>query len=138
MSGVRGAVWNAVIKDALILIVVVFLGIYLPWRYYGGYGAHVRGGRRQAKPGFLALPAKGNGIIWFQSTVIVNALGGYMWPHMFSSIFTARDARITRRNAVVMPLYSLMLLFVFFVGFHRTASGSRASRAMRSIFRCFS
>jgi len=116
VSGVRGAVWNAVIKDALILIVVVFLGLYLPWRYYGGYGA-MFAAVEQAKPGFLALPAKGNGIVWFQSTVVVNSLGGYMWPHMFSSIFTARDARIMRRNAVVMPLYSLMLLFVFFVGF---------------------
>jgi SSS family solute:Na+ symporter len=72
---------------------------------------------QQARPNFLALPAKSNGVVWFQSTVIVNALGGYMWPHMFSSIFTARGSRILRRNTVVMPLYSLMLLFVFFAGF---------------------
>jgi SSS family solute:Na+ symporter len=119
VSGVRGAVWNAVIKDVLILAIVVFLGIYLPLHYYGGYGAMFTAVER-ARPGFLAFPATGNGIVWYQSTVIVNALGGYMWPHMFSSIFTARDARISRRNAVVMPLYSLMLLFVFFVGFAAT------------------
>jgi len=116
VSGVRGAVWNAVIKDVLILAIVVFLGIYLPLHYYGGYGA-LFSAVEQARPGFLVLPAKGNGIVWFQTTVIVNALGGYMWPHMFAAIFTARDARIARRNAVVLPLYSLMLLFVFFVGF---------------------
>jgi SSS family solute:Na+ symporter len=116
VSGVRGAVWVAVIKDVLILAVVVFLGIYLPFHYYGGY-AQLFSAVEQAKPGFLILPAKGNGVLWFQTTVIVNALGGYMWPHMFAAIFTARDARIARRNAVVMPLYSLMLLFVFFVGF---------------------
>jgi SSS family solute:Na+ symporter len=115
-SGVRGAVWVAVIKDVLILAVVVFLGIYLPLHYYGGYGA-LFAAVEQAKPGFLILPAKGTGVVWFQSTVIVNALGGYMWPHMFAAVFTAKDARIARRNAVVMPLYSLMLLFVFFVGF---------------------
>jgi SSS family solute:Na+ symporter len=115
VSGVRGAVWVAVVKDGLILAVVVFLGIYLPLHYYGGYGA-LFAAVEQAKPGFLVLPPKGNGIVWFQTTVLVNALGGYMWPHMFAAIFTAKDARIARRNAVVMPLYSLMLLFVFFVG----------------------
>jgi SSS family solute:Na+ symporter len=36
---------------------------------------------------------------------------------VFSSIFTARGDRILRRNTVIMPLYSLMLLFVFFAGF---------------------
>ena len=116
VSGVRGAVWVAVIKDVLILTVVVFLGIYLPLHYFGGYGA-LFSAVEQAKPGFTILPPKGNGVVWFQTTVFVNAVGGYMWPHMFAAIFTAKDARIARRNAVVMPLYSLMLLFVIFVGF---------------------
>jgi SSS family solute:Na+ symporter len=40
-----------------------------------------------------------------------------MWPHTFGSVFTAKDERIFRRNAIVLPLYQLILLFVFFVGF---------------------
>ena len=38
-----------------------------------------------------------------------------MWPHGFGSVFTAR--RAVRQNAIVMPLYQLILAFVFFVGF---------------------
>lgn len=57
---------------------------------------------------------------WFQSTVLLTALGFFMWPHTFGSIFTARDERIFRRNAMVLPLYQLILLFVFFVGFAAT------------------
>jgi SSS family solute:Na+ symporter len=119
VSGVRGAAWNAVVKDFVILAIVIFLGIYLPLHYYGGYEAMFNA-IETAKPGFLAFPAKGSSVTWFQSTVLLTALGFFMWPHSFGSVFTARDERIFRRNAIVLPLYQLILLFVFFVGFAAT------------------
>ena len=39
VSGVRGSAWTSVAKDTMILVVVVFLGIYFPLHYYGGLGA---------------------------------------------------------------------------------------------------
>jgi solute:Na+ symporter, SSS family len=105
-----------VVKDTLILAIVLFLGIYLPIHYYGGYNAMFTA-IQAAKPDFLALPAKGESIAWFDSTVLLTALGFYMWPHSFGSLFTAKEERAFRRNAVMMPLYQLILLFVFFVGF---------------------
>jgi SSS family solute:Na+ symporter len=72
---------------------------------------------QQAKPGFLALPPKGESPAWFDSTIVLTALGFYMWPHSFGSVFTARRERVFRQNAIVMPLYQLILAFVFFVGF---------------------
>jgi solute:Na+ symporter, SSS family len=116
VSGVRGSAWTAVVKDTLILAVVLFLGIYLPVHYYGGYNA-MFSAIDAAKPGFLALPAKGESLAWFDSTVLLTALGFYMWPHSFGSLFTAKEERVFRRNAVMLPLYQLILLFVFFVGF---------------------
>jgi solute:Na+ symporter, SSS family len=47
----------------------------------------------------------------------LTALGFYMWPHTFGSIYTARNARVIRQNAMVLPLYQLVLLFAFLVGF---------------------
>jgi SSS family solute:Na+ symporter len=38
ISGVHGSAWTAVVKDIMILAVAVALGLYLPWRYYGGIG----------------------------------------------------------------------------------------------------
>ena len=116
VSGVRGSAWNAVIKDILILAVVLFLGIYLPLHLYGGYGA-MFAAIDEAKPGFLALPERGQSVLWFSSSVLLSALGFYMWPHSFGAVFTARDARVFRKNAIFLPLYQLILLFVFFVGF---------------------
>ncbi|MGF6778552.1 sodium:solute symporter family protein [Paraburkholderia sp. GAS334] len=116
VSGVRGSAWNSVVKDVLILAIVLFLGIYLPIHHYGGLSEMFRT-IDAARPGFLTFPAKGSSVTWFQSTVLLTALGFFMWPHTFGSIFTARDERIFRRNAMVLPLYQLILLFVFFVGF---------------------
>ncbi|RDK03297.1 sodium:solute symporter family protein [Paraburkholderia lacunae] len=119
VSGVRGSAWNSVVKDLLILAIVLFLGIYLPLHYYGGLG-NMFHAIDAARPGFLTFPAKGSSVTWFQSTVLLTALGFFMWPHTFGSVYTARDARIFRRNAMVLPLYQLILLFVFFVGFAAT------------------
>jgi solute:Na+ symporter, SSS family len=119
VSGVRGSAWNSVVKDVLILGVVLFLGIYLPIHYYGGFSEMFHA-INTARPGFLTFPARGSSVVWFQSTVLLTALGFFMWPHTFGSVFTAKDERIFRRNAMVLPIYQLILLFVFFVGFAAT------------------
>ena len=116
VSGIHGSVWTAVLKDTTILAIVLFLGIYLPLHYYGGYGA-MFAAIQIAKPNFLALPAQGESLAWFDSTVLLTALGFYMWPHTFGSLYTAKEERAFRRNAATLPLYQLILLFVFFVGF---------------------
>ena len=39
VSGIRGSAWTAVVKDVLIILVAVFLGLYLPFHYQGGITA---------------------------------------------------------------------------------------------------
>ncbi|KQL38721.1 sodium:solute symporter [Bacillus sp. FJAT-25509] len=116
ISGIHGSAWTAALKDIMILGVVLFLGIYLPLHYYGGFQAMFEA-VDQAKPGFLSLPKEGLSVSWFNSTVLLTALGFYMWPHTFGSIYSAKSENVFRKNAIIMPLYQLVLLFVFFVGF---------------------
>jgi SSS family solute:Na+ symporter len=116
VSGARGVAWNAAVKDCLIFAVVAFLGFYLPARYYGGLGDMFRA-IDAAKPGFLAFKPNGSSVLWFQSTTALTALGFFMWPQAFSAVFAARDERALRRNAALLPLYQLILLFAFFCGF---------------------
>lgn len=40
-----------------------------------------------------------------------------MWPHTFASLYTAREPGAFRRNAVILPIYQLINLFVFVIGF---------------------
>jgi SSS family solute:Na+ symporter len=69
------------------------------------------------KPGFLTLPKSGLGISWFISTVVMTVLGAVMWPHVFNATYSAKNAKAIRKNSIITPLYTLMLLFIFFVGF---------------------
>ncbi len=116
VSGIRGSAWTAVVKDILILLVVLWLGLYLPTHLYGGVGAMFEK-IDAAKPGFLIFPAKGMSVWWFASTVLLTALGFFMWPQSIAAAYTAKNAGVFRRNAIFLPLYQLILLFVFFVGF---------------------
>ncbi|WP_064696942.1 sodium:solute symporter family protein [Rhizobium aegyptiacum] len=115
-SGMRGSAWAAAVKDGMIWIVCAFLGIYLPYHYYGGIGPMFEQ-IEAARPGFLALRETGETITWYLSTVALSALGLYMWPHTFSSVYTSRSESAFRRNAVFMPLYALVMLFAMLVGF---------------------
>lgn len=115
-SGVRGSAWTAVAKDVMILAVVLFLGIYLPIHLYGGIGAMFTD-IAKAKPHFLTFPDKGQSVWWFVSTVLLTALGFFMWPHSLASCYTARNGSVFRKNAIILPIYQLILLFVYFVGF---------------------
>ena len=117
-SGIRAVAWISIVKDALMLIAAVAIGIGVPLIHFGGIGP-MFAALAHARPGHLTMPgATANlGHSWFISTVLLTSLGNYMWPHNFGSAFTAKSADTLRRNAVVMPLYSLTLVFIFFAGF---------------------
>jgi SSS family solute:Na+ symporter len=95
--------------------VAVFLGVYLPLHAFGGIGPMFH---RLAvtHPQLFTLHAP-QGTLWFASTVLVSALGFWMWPMSFSFIASARDENVFRKNAVVLPVYQLFNLFILFVGF---------------------
>jgi SSS family solute:Na+ symporter len=116
-SGVRGVAWVSVLKDFLLLFAAGFVGIAVPYIYFGGIGLMFAAVVR-AKPNHLVMPgASGNlGHGWYISTVLLTAFGFYMWPHTFGASFTAKSGDTLRRNAVIMPLYSITMPLVFFAG----------------------
>lgn len=116
ISGIHGSAWTAVVKDIMILVIVLFMGIYLPYHYFGGFQTMFEA-IDKAKPGYLVFPKTGMSIYWYISTVLLTALGFYMWPHSFAASYSAKDAKTFKKNAIILPLYQLILLFVFFVGF---------------------
>ncbi|MBT2227970.1 sodium:solute symporter family protein [Nonomuraea sp. NEAU-A123] len=136
LSGLFAAAWTSVVKDILIVIVVGFLGIYLPLRYFGSVG-DLFAAVEAARPHFAALHTDNLGVSWYISTVVVSTLGFYMWPHLFAATFSARKESTFRKNAVVFPLYQLFLLFVFFVGFAAVLAvpGLSAGQADLSLLR---
>jgi solute:Na+ symporter, SSS family len=118
MSGVRGVAWVSVVKDLLLLFAAVFVGIAVPRIYFGGIGP-MFAALAQAKPNHLVMPGATTnlGHAWYISTVLLISLSFYMWPHYFAASFTARSGKVLRRNAVIMPLYTITMPLMFFVGF---------------------
>jgi SSS family solute:Na+ symporter len=117
-SGVRAVAWVSVVKDALMVFAALAIGIGIPLIHFGGIGP-MFAALAHARPAHMTMPgATANlGHPWFISTVLLTSLGFYMWPHAFAATFTARSADTLRRNAVLMPLYTLALVFIFFAGF---------------------
>jgi SSS family solute:Na+ symporter len=121
VSGVRAVAWVSILKDVLLLFAALSIGIGVPHIYFGGVGPMFAALAR-AKPDHLVMPGatKDMGHTWYISTVLLASFGAYMWPHTFGASLTARSGNTLRRNAVVMPLYTLTLALIFFVGFAAT------------------
>lgn len=117
-SGVRAVAWVSILKDILMVVAALSVGIGIPYIHYGGVGPMFTA-LAHARPAHLTMPgATSNlGHTWYISTVLLTSLGFYMWPHSFGAAFTAKSGDTLRRNAVLMPLYTITLAFVFFAGF---------------------
>jgi SSS family solute:Na+ symporter len=118
VSGVRAVAWVSILKDILMVVAAVSVGVGVPYIYFGGIGP-MFGALARTTPEHLVMPGGTSdlGHTWYVSTVLLTSLGGYMWPHGFGASFTAKSGDTLRRNAVVMPFYTLTLVFIFFTGF---------------------
>jgi solute:Na+ symporter, SSS family len=117
-SGIRAVAWVSVLKDLLLLVAAISIGIGVPYSYFHGIGPMFAALVR-IHPDHLVMPGstKNLGHAWYISTVLLNSLAFYMWPHTFGASFTAKGGNVLRRNAVIMPLYTITLPFIFFAGF---------------------
>lgn len=116
ISGIHGSAWTAVIKDILILIVIIFLGLYIPFHYFGGIQPMFEA-VQDFKPEALVLAGEGYSVAWFISTIVLNAFGFYLLPQSFTVILSANGVKSLKKNAITLPIYTILLLFAFFIGF---------------------
>lgn len=117
-SGLRSTAWTSVLKDILLIAMVLVVGIGIPLHYFGSYGAVIHA-VNHAHPGFLTVPGGSGdlGVPWLISTLVLTSLGFYMYPHAFLATYSARSTKAIRRNATWLPLYQILLLPLFYVGF---------------------
>lgn len=120
-SGVLGVGWTNVLQGAFMMVVAWFLGLYLPWKLYGGVGA-MFDRIEAARPALLEAPGlAGNGEPWswaaFSSAVVVSAVGFSMWPHLFMKSYAASSDRALRLTVVLYPTFQLFLVPILLIGF---------------------
>lgn len=117
-AGLHGTAWASVVKDALVLVAVLFAGVAIPTHFFGSVPSMIDR-LLQTHPHWLTLnPGTGpQGEVWFISTVLLTGIGFFSGPQNVAATFSAKSGEAIRRNMVFLPLYQLILLFVFFAGF---------------------
>jgi solute:Na+ symporter, SSS family len=121
-SGLRAPAMIAVVKDLLIYITVIAAVIVVPLQL-GGYG-RVFSAVPAAKL-LLATPgANTSGSYSAYATLALgSALALFLYPHSLTGILSSSSARVIRRNAAILPAYSLLLGFLALLGFMALALG---------------
>ena len=124
-SGLRAPAMIAIVKDLLIYITVLAAIVAVPI-HLGGYGA-VFAKVPPAKL-LLAPPAAGTlgSFSAYATLAFGSALALFLYPHSITGILSASSARVVRRNAAILPSYSLMLGLLALVGFFAIALGTNA------------
>ena len=120
-SGVIGVGWTNVFQGVFMIAIAWTLGIYLPYKLYGGIGPMFEQ-LASLRPEMLTVPgldAAGNR--WspgaYSSAVLVSAIGFMMWPHLFMKAFAAKNDATIRRTILLFPTFQLFLFPLFVVGF---------------------
>jgi len=126
-SGLRAPALIAVVKDTMIYIVVIAAILLIPFKL-GGYSAVFEA----ADTAFLA---KGSGGILltpaqfapYVSLALGSALALFMYPHALTGILASASANTIRKNAMLLPAYSMVLALVALMGLMGHAAGLKLS-----------
>ncbi len=121
VSGVMAVGWTNTFQGIFMVAIAWILGIYLPYRLYGGVGPMFEQ-IAAARPELLVPPgldAAGAPWSWgsYSTYILVSAVGLMMWPHLFMKAYTARDDDTLRRTVILFPTFQLFLIPVFLIGF---------------------
>lgn len=118
VSGLRGSAWVSALKDMLVIVAVVFLAVYIPMHYLGGFGDLMQRMVTE-KPEWLTFPGHesgGRNAMWFLSTVVLNAVTITIFPTTVAGYLSAKSPNALRRNALLLPWYQLLLFVPMVVG----------------------
>jgi solute:Na+ symporter, SSS family len=120
-AGAMAVGWTNTFQGVFMIVVAWTLGLYLPYRLYGGIGEMFRQ-IAAARPELLTPPglaATGEPWTWgaYSTFILVSVIGLMMWPHLFMKAFTAKDDDTIRRTVILFPTFQLFLIPVFLIGF---------------------
>src|SRR5581483_1461495 len=135
-SGLRAPASIAIVKDILIYLTAFAAIIVIPIQL-GGF-AKIFAAVPPAKL-LLAVPgANTTGSYSAYATLAAgSALALFLYPHSLTGILSASSGHAIRRNAAMLPGYSLMLGLLTFVGFFAIAAGVGSMPEFASGFKQF-
>jgi SSS family solute:Na+ symporter len=126
-SGLRAPALIAFVKDIMIYIVVIAAVVIIPAKL-GGYGVIF-------EKADAAFKAKGSGGIVlspaqffpYASLAFGSALAAFMYPHTLTGIFASASGNTIRKNAILLPAYTLLLGLIALLGYMGIAAGLKVA-----------
>lgn len=120
-SGVLGVGWTNTFQGIFMMLLAWGLGLYLPYKLYGGVQPMFEQIAAQQPQHLLAPGLNSAGESWswgeYSSAVLMSIIGFSVWPHLFMKAFTAKDERTLRRTVVLYPTFQVFLVPLFLIGF---------------------
>ena len=124
-SGLRAPAMISIVKDLLIYLTVIVAVIVIPTEL-GGFSAIFA----KVAPAKLLLPtppAHSTGAYTsYASLALGSAMALFLYPHTTTGILSSSGPRVIRRNAALLPAYTIMLGLLALLGFMAVASGVAA------------
>src|ERR1700731_3966029 len=117
-SGLRAPALIAFVKDIMIYIVVLVAVVVVPVKL-GGYGAVFSAANDAfaAKGGATGLILKPSQMLPYATLALGSALAAFMYPHTLTGIFASKSANTIRKNAILLPAYTLLLGLIALLGY---------------------
>ncbi|MDZ7773877.1 MAG: sodium:solute symporter family protein [Balneolaceae bacterium] len=121
-SGVMGVGWTNTFQGMFMMAIAWFLGLWLPFKLFGGVGPMFEAIAASDFSAMLSAPGlAGDGTPWnwwgFSSAVLVSAIGFSVWPHFFMRSFAANSDRTMKLTVVLYPTFQLFLVPILIIGF---------------------
>jgi SSS family solute:Na+ symporter len=117
-AGLRAPALIAFVKDLMFYIVVLVAVILVPMKL-GGYGVVFRSASEAfaLKGGATGLLLKPEQMLPFATLALGSAMAAFMYPHTLTGIFAAKNADTIRKNAVFLPIYTVLLGLIALLGY---------------------
>jgi SSS family solute:Na+ symporter len=121
-SGLRAPASIAIVKDVLIYATALAAIIVIPLQL-GGFAKIFAA--VPVKKLLLAVPGPGTtgSYSGYATLALGSAMALFLYPHSLTGILSASSGRAIRRNAALLPGYSVMLGFLALFGFFVIAAG---------------
>ncbi len=132
-AGLRAPALIAFVKDIMIYIVVLVAVALIPTKL-GGYGAvFERGAAAFAAKGAGGTLLKPAQMLPYATLALGSALAAFMYPHTLTGVFASESADTIRKNAILLPAYTLLLGLIALLGYMAYAAGIDPRRRRTSV-----
>ena len=129
-SGIRAPAMIAFVKDIMIYIVVIAAVCLIPSQL-GGYASVFSAADHYfaIKGGMTGVTLKPAQFLAYGSLAFGSAMAAFMYPHTMTAILSSSGEATIKKNAILLPAYTLLLGLIALMGYMAIAAGIKVTNS---------